>query len=90
MVVCYTAMEAPLKLFKKPKNRLLPISSPDLAVNGQIWLFYSEKWIFSKTPWYFAYIFLLEAKAESPLAAGVYNFALAIWPVTGQGLQNTK
>ena len=35
-------------LIKKPKNRLLPIFSPDFTLNRQIWLFYAEKWIFLK------------------------------------------
>ena len=35
-------------LIKKPKNRLLPTFSPDFTLNGQIWLFYAEKWIFLK------------------------------------------
>ena len=33
---------------KKPKNRLLPIFSPDFTLNGRIELFYAEKWIFLK------------------------------------------
>ena len=36
------------RLIKKPKNRLLPIFSPDFTLNRQIWLFYAEKWIFLK------------------------------------------
>ena len=35
-------------LIKKPKNGLLPTFSPDFTWNRQIWLFYAEKWIFSK------------------------------------------
>ena len=31
-----------------PQNRLLPIFSPNLSLNGQIWFFSTEKWIFSK------------------------------------------
>ena len=30
------------KLMKKPKQRLLPIFSPDFASNGQNWLFHAE------------------------------------------------
>ena len=33
-------------LIKKPINCLLPIFSPDLTLNSQIWLFYAEQWIF--------------------------------------------
>ena len=35
-------------LIKQPKNRILPIFSPNFTFNGQIWLFYTEKWVFSK------------------------------------------
>ena len=35
-------------LIKQPKNRILPIFSPNFTLNGQIWLFYAEKWIFFK------------------------------------------
>ena len=35
-------------LIRKPINRLLPIFSPDLTLNSQIWLFYAEKWVFLK------------------------------------------
>ena len=35
-------------LIKQPKNHILPIFSPNFTLNGQIWLFYAEKWIFSK------------------------------------------
>ena len=35
-------------IIKNPKNRLLPIFSPDFTLNGQIGLFYAEKWIFLK------------------------------------------
>ena len=35
-------------LIRKPINRLLPIFSPDLTLNSQIWLFYAEQWIFLK------------------------------------------
>ena len=38
----------PWGLLKKPKNRFLPIFSPDFTLNSQIWLFYAEKWIFLK------------------------------------------
>ena len=38
----------PWGLIKKPKNRFLPICSPDFTLNSQIWLFYAEKWIFLK------------------------------------------
>ena len=38
----------PWGLLKKPKNRFLPIFSPDFTLNNQIWLFYAEKWIFLK------------------------------------------
>ena len=37
-----------LCLIKNPKNRLSPIFSPDFTLNGQIGLFYAEKWIFLK------------------------------------------
>ena len=35
-------------LIKKPINCLLPIFSPDLILNSQIWLFHAEQWIFLK------------------------------------------
>ena len=35
-------------LNQKPKNRLLPTFSPDFTLKRQIWLFYTEKWIFLK------------------------------------------
>lgn len=41
---------------QKPKNRLLPFVSFDLANNGQfsIWLFYAQRWISQKS-WYFTW-----------------------------------
>ena len=38
--------EKQVVLIKKPKNRLLRTFSPDFTLNRQIWLFYTEKWIF--------------------------------------------
>ena len=37
------------RLTQKPKKHLLPIFSPDFTLNGQIWLFYAEKCILSKS-----------------------------------------
>ena len=35
-------------LIKQPKNSILPIFSPNFTLNGQISVFYAEKWIFSQ------------------------------------------
>ena len=37
-----------ISLIKKPKDRLLLIFLPDFTSNGQMWLFYAQKWIFLK------------------------------------------
>ena len=60
---------------KKPKNRLLPIFSPDFTLNGRIGLIYAEKWIFLKK----LGILLNQKPKKSPFA-DFFTWFYIKWP----------
>ena len=63
----------PFKLIKKPKNGLLPSFSLDFTWNRQIWLFYTEKWIFFKHLGTLLKLTKLHFRPQSPLVSGSIN-----------------
>ena len=63
----------PFKLIKKPKNGLLPSFSLDFTWNRQIWLFYTERWIFFKQLGTLLKSNKLYFRHQSPLVSGSMN-----------------
>ena len=61
----------PFKLIKKPKNGLLPSFSLDYTWNRQIWLFYTEKWIFFKHLGTLLKLTKLHFRPQSPLVSSL-------------------
>ena len=68
------------------QNRLLPILSPDLVLNGQIWFFYTEKWIFLKR---FG-CFMVKSGLLKNLVLCLIKFFLLSQHVGADGLYNSR